>query len=156
MKMGRSFALATMGLAFVSGIPAAVSADETEEIQAASQGFYAALAMLDDGAAMGAVWAHAPYVTFAGPRSKSVIVGWDAQEDYWAEANKLFSQRNISLTNQSIHVSENFAWEVGEEDGEIELRNGGARKIANMVTNIYEKIGGSWLMVSHHAQPIPQ
>jgi hypothetical protein len=49
-----------------------------EGVKAASGAFYEALAVMDDGAAMEKVWAHTPYVTYIGPRAKSIIVGWDA------------------------------------------------------------------------------
>ena len=70
-------------------------ASDVDGVKAASKAFYAALAVLDDGAAMAKVWAHTPYVTYVGPRSKSIIVGWDGQKKYWVENNKLFSQRTV-------------------------------------------------------------
>jgi len=42
------------------------------------------------------VWAHTPYVTDVGPRSKTIIVGWEAQKKYWADTDPLFLQRNVS------------------------------------------------------------
>jgi len=99
---------------------------------------------------MGKAVAHTPYITFVGPRSKSIMVGWEAQKKYWADANKRFSARAISLSDQHIHVNGNLAWEMGQETGEIKLKNGSARQADYIVTNVYEKIGGRWLMVSHH------
>jgi hypothetical protein len=62
-------------------------AADMEGVKAASKAFYAALAVIDNGEAMEKVWAHTPYVTYVGPRAKSIIVGWDAQTKYWVEAN---------------------------------------------------------------------
>jgi hypothetical protein len=75
--------------------PASAKADKgatksqagVEGVKAASKAFYAALAVLDDGTAMSKVWAQRPYVTFVGPRSKAMIVGWEAQKKYWLENN---------------------------------------------------------------------
>jgi hypothetical protein len=49
--------------------------------QTASRAFYSALPVLDDGSAMEKVWANTPYVTYVGPMSDSIIVGWDAQKN---------------------------------------------------------------------------
>ena len=102
------------------------------------------------------MWAHTPYVTYVGPFSKSVVVGWDALEKTWADGDKRFSKRNVTLSDQVIHVSGNFAWEMGQEGGEAQRKGGEPYKADNLVTHIYEKIDGRWLMVSHHAQRKPQ
>jgi ketosteroid isomerase-like protein len=125
-------------------------------VKAASKAFYAALAVLDDGSAMEKVWANKPYVTFVGPRSKTLGVGWDALKKYWLENNKAFAERNVSLTEQRIHVNGNLAWEMGVESGNAKMQNGNSSKVDNFVTGVYERIDGRWLKVSHHAQPKPQ
>ena len=55
---------------------------DVEGVKKASKAFYAALAVIDNGEAMEKVFAHTPYVTFVGPRSKSIVVGWDALSKY--------------------------------------------------------------------------
>jgi ketosteroid isomerase-like protein len=125
-------------------------------MKAASKAFYAALAVIDDGTAMEVVWAHTPYVTYAGPSDKSIVVGWDALKMHWAEVNKRFAQRHVALTDQHIHVNGNLGWEMGKETGEGERKDGTPFKADFIVTNVYEKLDGRWLMVSHHVQPKPQ
>jgi ketosteroid isomerase-like protein len=125
-------------------------------VRAASKAFYAALAVLDDGTAMSKVWAQKPYVTLIGPRSKAIIVGWDAHKKYWLENNKAFEERKVSLAESHIHINGNLAWEMGLETGNVKLKNGTASKTDNFVTSVYERIDGRWLKVSHHAQPRPQ
>ena len=129
---------------------------DMEGVKAASKAFYAALAVIDDGAAMEKVWAHTTYVTYVGPRSKSITVGWDAVKKAWVESNKRTSQRKVSLSDQQIHVNGNLAWEMGQETGETKMKDGTVRKPDHIATNVYEKIDGRWLMVSHHVQPKPQ
>jgi ketosteroid isomerase-like protein len=115
------------------------------------------LAIRHAQAAMEKVWAHTPYVTLVGPRSKSIIVGWDGQKKYWADSNKRFSQRNGVLSDQHIHVNGNLAWEMGQEGGENKMKDGSTSKNDWIVTNVYEKqADGRWLIVSHHVQPKPQ
>lgn len=148
-------AIAALGFALLPSIAVAQQAD-MEGVKAASKAFYAALAVIDDGAAMEKVWAHTPYVTYVGPRAKAIIVGWDAQKKYWVETNKRFSTRNVTLSGQQIHVNGNLAWEMGQESGTPTLKDGKEDKADYIVTNVYEKIDGRWLTVSHHVQPKPQ
>lgn len=112
-------------------LPAAGFADEktdTEGVKAASKAFYSALSVFDDGEAMGKVFAQTPYITYVGPRSKTIIVGWDAVKKSIAENNKLFSERNVSLTDVKIHINGNVGWELGHETGGSKMKNGTAGK----------------------------
>lgn len=151
-----SMAVAWLGITLVPSSAFAQSAADMEEVKAASAAFYSALAVIDDGEAMAKVWAHTPYVTLVGPRSTSVMVGWEGQMEYWAAGNKRTSSRNISVLDQQIHVNGNLAWEMGREIGPINLKNGKVIEVDIIVTNVYEKLDGRWLMVSHHVQPKPQ
>lgn len=149
-----------LALAILPVLPAngAVSQQqpEVDAVRRASKAFYSALPVLDDGSAMQQIWANTPYVTYVGPQSKSVIVGWEAQKKYWNEFNKLFLQRSVSLVDDHVHVNGNLAWEIGVESGQAQMKDGTIRKVDWIVTNVYEKLGGQWLMVSHHVQPRPQ
>jgi ketosteroid isomerase-like protein len=148
--------ITALGLALLPSIAFADQVADMEGVKAASNAFYAALAVIDDGAAMEKVIAHTPYITAVHPRLKSIVVGWDAEKKYWAESNKPIAERKISVTDAHIHINGNLAWEIGEEIGDVKLKDGTVRKTDQFVTNVYEKIDGRWLMVSHHAQPIPQ
>ena len=149
-------AFVSLWIALPASNAVAQPAADTEGVKAASKAFYAALAALDSGTSMEKVWAHTPYVTYVGPRSKSVIVGWDTQKQYWVAGDKLFSQRNVTLSDQLIHVNGNLAWEMGQESGEQKLKDGSSPKVDYIATNVYEKLDGRWLIVSHHVQPKPQ
>ena len=124
-------------------------------VSAASKSFYAALPVLDDGAHMEAVWANRPYVTYVGPSSTSIIVGWDAQRRYWESFNKEFAARSVSIADAHIHVVGNLAWQIGREVGHALMKDRTTRSIDWIVTNVFEKIDGLWLMVSHHVQQRP-
>ena len=149
-------AMTAVGLALLPGNAFAQSAADMEGVKAASKAFYAALAVIDNGEAMEKVYAHTPYITNVSPRSKSIAVGWDAVKKYREEDIKSVASRNISLSESHIHVNGNLAWEMGQETGEVKLKDGTVRKLDHFVTNVFEKIDGRWLMVSHHAQPKPQ
>ena len=149
-------AVTALGLAMLSGNAVAQQVADMDGVKAASKAFYTALAVLDNGEAMEKVWAHSPYVTYVGPRAKTILVGWDAQKKYWVDTNKLFSERNVTLSDQHIHVNGNLAWEMGQESGTAKMKDGKGAPVDYIVTNVYEKIDGRWLIVSHHVQPKPQ
>jgi ketosteroid isomerase-like protein len=148
---------AASGLAYALGSATAQETSDLERVKAASNDFYAALAIIDNGEAMERVWAHTPYVTFAGPRSRSFLVGWDALKQFLPENNRAFSSRKVSITNAHIHINDNLAWEVGQESGEFTSKDGAVGKVDWLVTNVYEKQpDGRWLIVSHHVQSGPR
>jgi ketosteroid isomerase-like protein len=128
---------------------------DIEGVIAASRAFYLALAVLDDGTRMQAVWANAPYVTYVGPHSASIIVGWDAQKRYWKALNSAFTGRSVCLADAHIRVVGHLAWQIGAEVGEARMKDGTVVAIDWIVTNVFERIAGHWLLVSHHAQPKP-
>ena len=147
--------LATLVFAlFLVGQASAARADDAADAAAASDAFYAGLSVLDDGTAMSGVFAQTPYITFVGPMTKDIIVGWPALKRYFAEVNQRFMRRDAKIENRSLHVSGSVAWEVGLEVGEFALTDDTVFPVNWVVTNIYEKQpDGKWLMVSHHVQP---
>ena len=143
-----STAFVWLWIAFPVSNAVAQPAADMEGVKAASKAFYAALAVIDNGEAMEKVWAHTPYVTYVGPRATSIIVGWDAQKKYWGDTDKLFSSRNVTLSDQHIHANGNLAWEMGQESGTPKMKDGKDEKVDYIVTNVYEKIDGRWLFRS--------
>ena len=79
-----------------------------------------------------------------------------ALKKYWVDTDPLFSQRNVTLSDQHIHVNGNLAWEMGQEGGTPKMKDGKDATADYIVTNVYEKVDGRWLIVSHHVQPKPQ
>ena len=96
---------AITALALLSDNALGQQAADVEGVKAASKAFYAALAVLDNGEAMEKVWAHTPYVTYVGPRAKTIIVGWDAQKKYWEDTKTSFSRREALPCQTSIFTS---------------------------------------------------
>jgi ketosteroid isomerase-like protein len=151
-KFFKSLTALTM-LFTVIHIPGA-TADDMSDAQAASAAFYEALTVLDDGTAMSKVFAQTPYITFVGPRTKDVIVGWPALKGYFVKSNALFKSRETRLASSAMHVSGTLAWEVGLEVGKNEMADGKKVPVDWVATNVFEKqADGKWLMVSHHVQP---
>jgi ketosteroid isomerase-like protein len=156
--MGRRNTLALFALLFAFSADGALAQQtaDIDGVKAASKAFYEAVVVVDDGTAMAEVWAQTPHVTYVGPRSSAVVVGWEAQKKYWTEFNKPFSQRTVALVDAHVRVVGNLAWEIGTENGLAQMKDGSTRKVDWIVTNVYEKIDGRWMTVSHHVQPKPQ
>ena len=151
-----TMAVAWLWIALPQSNAATQPAADMEGVKAASKTFYAALSLNDNGEAISKVWAHTTYVTCVSPSSNSIMVGWDALGKHWVETKGQFSQMDVTLSEQDIHVNGNLAWEMGQESGTLKLKDGRDGKVDGLVTNVYEKVDGRWLIVSHHVQPKPQ
>ncbi|MCY0854905.1 nuclear transport factor 2 family protein [Cupriavidus sp. D39] len=136
----------------------AQTSSDIEAIKAANQAFYTALSARDVKA-MVALWANKPYVVNIGPRSKTIAVGYaDAVSRYWPAAFDSFSEMAVSPASiDQIQTDGKLAWVIGTERAVLQPSGGGeALKFDTFFTNIFEKDGKRWLLISHHAQVIPK
>jgi ketosteroid isomerase-like protein len=154
---GAAAALAATPL-LMSGKDANAQSADFEAIKTANQAFYAALSARDLKA-MEAVWANKPYVVNIGPKSKTVLVGYDAAvSKYWANAFDFFSQMAASVASiAQVYTDGKIGYVIGTERAKLQPRSGGDPLIFDtFVTNIFEKNGAAWQMISHHSQMIPK
>ena len=70
-------------------------------------------------------------------------------------ASKAFHDA-VVVVDDGTAMEKVWAWEIGTESGLAQMKDGSTRKVDWIVTNVYEKIDGRWLTVSHHVQPKPQ
>lgn len=126
---------------------------DVEQVNAASQVFIAAIAARDIRA-MEKVWAHESYVTFMGPLSTSIVVGWDGVRKAWEMRFNQFDRVTIALAESHVHANGPVAWAVGIEKVQLLRKTGDTLSFDAFVTNVFEKQDGRWLMVSHQATPI--
>ena len=144
---------ATAGLALMTGLAVAQQPVDVDAIKAANAAFYAALSARD-AKAMEGLWANKPYVVNIGPRSKTIAVGYeDAVSKYWVNAfTNVFSELTASMTSMAqIQTDGKLAWVVGTEKASGKTKAGEPIAFEAFATNIFEKDGNRWLMVSHHA-----
>jgi ketosteroid isomerase-like protein len=144
---------ATAGLALMTGLAAAQQPADIDAIKSANAAFYAALSARD-AKAMGGLWANKPYVVNIGPRSKTIAVGYDeAVAKYWENAfTNVFSELSASMTSTAqIQTDGKMAWVVGAEKATGKTKAGEPIAFEAFATNVFEKDGDRWLMVSHQA-----
>ena len=140
------------------GAASAQSAADIEAVTAANNAFYTAESALDMPS-MEKVWAHEDYVAFAVPRTKDPTIGWTAVQSLLTRNFANLSQISLTPVDTHVHIYGDSAWAFGKEEvgSASKLKDGTPLSSRpTIVTNIFEKHGGKWLMVAHHAQEIPQ
>jgi ketosteroid isomerase-like protein len=147
------FAFITLALVNPAA-PRAEAGAESAVIASANHVFDEALSARDI-AAMDTIWAHEPYVVAVHPASKTPIIGWDAVRKSWEATFDRFAEISVSMQDPQIRISENVAWVVGLEEIRGKLKNGEAAGFTALTTNMFEKIGGRWLMVLHTTSRVP-
>jgi ketosteroid isomerase-like protein len=128
-------------------------ASEVERIEAASQDFIAAISARDIQT-IDKLWAHDSYVTFIGPLSTTIVVGWEGVRRAWEMRFGQFDRVTISLAESRVHTNGKVAWAVGIEKVQLLRKNGDTLSFDAFVTNVFEKHDSRWLIVSHQATPI--
>jgi ketosteroid isomerase-like protein len=128
-------------------------AADVDHIEAASRDFIAAISARDIQA-MDKLWAHESYVTFMGPLSTNIVLGWDGVRKAWEMRFGQFDGVTISLAESHVHVNGNVAWAVGVETVQLLRKDGQTLGFDTFATNVFEKHGDRWLVVSHQATPI--
>ena len=148
-------ALSYFWIVFAGVGTVAQQSSDVENVKAASSALYASLSTVDIAAVENA-WAREPYIRYIGPTNKTISAGWNEVKKTLEASNRALSARKVILSQAQIQTDGKLAWEVGIETVQRTLKNGEVQNTKNFVTNIYEKKNDQWLIVSHHAHPIPQ
>ena len=134
-----------------AGGPAlAQPSSDTAAVTAANEAFYTALSSLD-ASAREQLWVQDSYVSWMGPRSQAPEVGWSAVQANLKGFGERFTQLSLKPVNVQVTVRGPLAWVVGGEVLRATSKDGRAHNLTSLVTNIFEKKDGRWLLVSHHA-----
>jgi ketosteroid isomerase-like protein len=169
MRQSKKLIMATMSLAMVAAMSSLIlttmlpigravsqlkSQDgDVQRVEAATKDFIAAISARDIEA-VDRLWAHEAYATFMGPLSTIIVVGWDGVRKAWEMRFGQFDRVTISLAESHVHVNGNVAWAVGVERVQLLRKNGQTLGFDTFATNVFEKHGDRWLVVSHQATPI--
>jgi len=126
-----------------------------DEVRQASKQFYAALSRMANGDArpLADVWLHSAAVTAMHPIGGRQV-GWDAVKASFEKVAQLASGGKVELKDQLIHSTDDLAYEVGVEHGQLKLA-GQQVSIDHRVTNIYQREAGVWKIIHHHTDTSP-
>jgi ketosteroid isomerase-like protein len=135
----------------------AQQASDVDAVRAAAMNFYAALSARDIRAMEG-LWsrdADPMMIHPTGPYARTPAVGWEAVRRSLETVFARFSEFSVSLRDPQVRVGEAGAVVVGvtpvrgrTPEGEVDYTALG--------TTVFERRGGRWLVVHHHASQAPQ
>ena len=145
-----------VGVALLAGDGIAQQRSDNDSVNAAVDAFHAALSNLDMGK-MQNVWAQEPHVVLINPRDKAPAIGWDAVKKDWQDGVFGFWAELKLSPKQApqIHINQGMASTTGVVGVEGKDKRGQALSFTIIETQVYEKRGDRWLMVSHHASRVP-
>jgi ketosteroid isomerase-like protein len=126
---------------------------DVDRIEAAGRNFIAAISARDIQA-MAKLWAHGSSVTFIGPLSTGIVIGWNGVRKAWEMRFGQFDRVTISLTESHVRTNGKVAWAVGIEKAHLLRKNAETVSFDAFVTNVFEDHDDRWLIVSHQATPI--
>jgi ketosteroid isomerase-like protein len=121
-------------------------------VQAANQRFYAAFESLDI-AEMEAVWAHDDAIECVHP-GWDLLLGWDEVRECWARIFANAKRVRIALSSTWVRVEGDVGWVACTEHVTTAFADGFDEAIVR-ATNIFVRRGDQWLLVVHHASPLP-
>lgn len=127
-----------------------------EEVRQASNAFYSALnAMVNgDANALKAIWSHSEEVSTMHPVGGRQL-GWEEVWNTWNQVSQVSTDGKVVLKEQVIWAEASLAYETGVEQAEFKIA--GTKTSGDVrVTNVYRKENGSWKIVHHHTDIVPE
>ncbi len=125
--------------------------DESAELEEANARFYRAFEALDL-AEMDAVWAHGEHVRCIHP-GWAMLEGWEAVRQSWEAIFKGSQEMRFSLGDVQARAAGDLGWVTCSENILSQAR-GNIAVTTLLATNLFERRGGEWRMVLHHASHI--
>ncbi|MCU0543441.1 MAG: nuclear transport factor 2 family protein [Oscillatoriaceae cyanobacterium Prado104] len=125
--------------------------DDRQEILAANQAFYRAFEKKDIEA-MSAIWSQGIGTVCIHP-GRSALRGPQAIRQSWEQIFKYTSYIEIDMEVISNEANGDLGYVVLVENL---LQVSGGRRIQaqSIATNIFERMGNNWYLVSHHGSPV--
>ena len=112
-----------------------------------------------DGSKLDPLWAHDATVILINPRDKIISVGWDAVKKQWEAAfASLAELKDTQADGPYIQVKGDVAWATGMVTiiGKTKAGVAFALNAPTWESDVFEKRGNAWLLVSHIALRVPQ
>lgn len=123
-----------------------------EAVRAANTRFYAAFESLNL-TDMEAVWAHDDAVQCVHP-GWDLLLGWDEVRDRWARVFANAKRVRIALSSVWVRVEGDVGWVACTQHVTTAFADG-FDEATVQATNIFIRHEGAWLLVAHHASPLP-
>jgi ketosteroid isomerase-like protein len=129
-----------------------MSDGQSEDVLRINEKFYRALenGKLD---LMEEVWLKDPRAKCVHP-GWPMLWGWEAIRQSWKNIFDSGIPAKIQISNVSAEVSGDLAWVACIEHVSYLIRDRIQINLAQ-ATNIFERQGSRWLMIHHHASPMP-
>ena len=124
-----------------------------EKVLAANQRFYAALENLDLET-MDAVWLHEDWVRCVHP-GWELLEGWEEVRESWQRIFENTRRMKVGVSDVIVHIEAGTAWVNCVEQVTSSFATGFSTAWVQ-ATNIYVERNGDWLLVHHHASPLPR
>ncbi len=124
---------------------------DREAVRAANEGFYRAFESLALGA-MEEVWAHDAQVACIHPGWPR-LTGWEAVRDSWEAIFRNTLEMRFTITDVRVEVRGHLAWVLCTENILSQAREN-LSVTSILATNVFERRGGEWLLVHHHASHV--
>ena len=123
-----------------------------ESIKSANTTFYRAI---ESGSIerLEELWAHEDYVRCVHP-GWAVVTGWSRVRQSWEQIFAGGQKMRISPTEVVVFFSGDFAWVACTENITI-FQDTNFDTVQATATNLFLQRAGRWLLVHHHASPIP-
>lgn len=128
-----------------------MSVSDAAAVEGANARFYRAFEALDL-AAMDAVWAHGEHVRCVHP-GWPLLCGWEAVRESWRRIFDTTEEMRFTLSEVNVNVSGDLAWVTGIENILSEV-GGRVSVTAILATNLFERDGGGWRLIHHHASHV--
>jgi ketosteroid isomerase-like protein len=128
---------------------------EIEEVEEANERFYQALenSDLDE---MSEIWLHEDWVKCVHP-GWDLIIGWEKVCESWDQIFTNATGMRVTATDIEIRVDGDFALVNCHENLALFLDSTSAPVSARTAaTNLFQRIGGQWRMIHHHASQVPE
>jgi hypothetical protein len=123
-----------------------------EAVRTANQRFYAAFESLKL-AEMEAVWAHDDAVELVQP-GWELLLGWDEVRERWDRIFRNLKRARVAVSGVWVRVEGEVGWVACTARITTAFADG-FDEATVQATNIFLRREGQWLLVAHHASPLP-
>jgi len=125
--------------------------DERGELEEANGRFYRAFEA-QDLAEMDQIWAHGEHVRCVHP-GWAMLEGWEVVRQSWEAIFKGSGEMRFTLGDVQARGRGDVGWVTCSENILSQVR-GNVAVTTLLATNVFERHGGEWRMVLHHASHV--